>query len=42
MEELKELKSQAYDALANIEYWQAKLQELNKQIAELQAKQEKK
>ncbi len=41
MKDIKELKAQAYDALANIEYWQAKLQELNKQIAELQAKEKK-
>ena len=31
---LIELKSQAYDTLANIEYLQKKLQELNQAIAE--------
>jgi hypothetical protein len=31
---LTELKAAAYDALANIEYWQKKLQEINQQIAE--------
>jgi hypothetical protein len=31
---LTELKAAAYDALANIEFWQRKLQEINQQIAE--------
>jgi hypothetical protein len=31
---LTELKAAAYDALANVEYWQRKLQEINQQIAE--------
>jgi hypothetical protein len=31
---LTELKAAAYDALANIEFWQKKLQEINQQIAE--------
>ena len=35
-EKLTELKAKAYDALANIEAWQKRLQELNMQIAEKQ------
>ena len=31
---LTELKAAAYDAIANVEYWQKKLQEINQQIAE--------
>jgi hypothetical protein len=31
---LTELKAAAYDALANIEFWQRKLQEINQEIAE--------
>lgn len=31
---LTDLKAAAYDALANIEYWQKKLAEINQQIAE--------
>jgi hypothetical protein len=31
---LTELKAAAYDAIANVEYWQRKLQEINQQIAE--------
>lgn len=31
---LTELKAAAYDALANIEYWQKKLAEINQQIGE--------
>ena len=31
---LTDLKASAYDALANIEYWQKKLAEINQQIAE--------
>jgi peptidoglycan hydrolase CwlO-like protein len=38
MEEIKDLKAQAYDALAAIEFWQKKLAELNQKIAELQNK----
>lgn len=38
MEEIKELKAQAYDALAALEYWQKKLAEINQKIAELQQK----
>lgn len=34
MDKLKELKAQAYDLLANIEWLQAKLRETNQQIAE--------
>lgn len=34
MEKIKELKSHAYDALSQIEYWQRELQKLNQQIAE--------
>ncbi len=37
---LTELKAAAYDALANIEFWQRKLQEINQQIAEESKKQE--
>jgi hypothetical protein len=33
--DLKDLKSTAYDLLANIEYLQAKLREINLKIAEL-------
>lgn len=33
---VQELKAAAYDALANIEAWQKRLQELNMQIAEKQ------
>jgi hypothetical protein len=40
MEEIKELKAQAYDALAAIEFWQKKLAELNQKIAELNKLQE--
>ncbi len=29
----EQLKAQAYDALANIEFWQKKLNDLNNQIA---------
>jgi len=39
MTNLTELKAQAYDLLANIEFFQAKLRELNVAIAE-QAKKE--
>lgn len=35
MEELKELKAQAYDALAAIEYYQKLLAEINRKIAEM-------
>lgn len=31
---ITDLKAAAYDALANIEYWQKKLAEVNQQIAE--------
>lgn len=31
---LTDLKAAAYDALANVEYWQRKLAEINQQIAE--------
>ena len=37
--DLKDLKSTAYDLIANIEFLQSKLKEVNKKIAEL-AKQE--
>lgn len=30
----EELKAQAYDAMVQVEVWQRKLQELNRQIAE--------
>jgi hypothetical protein len=39
---LTELKAAAYDALANIEYWQKKLAEINQQIAEELKKEEEK
>jgi hypothetical protein len=32
---ITDLKAQAYDAIAQIEYWQKLLQELNKRIAEM-------
>lgn len=32
MDKIIELKAQAYDALAAIEYWQKKLAEINQQI----------
>jgi hypothetical protein len=35
MEKLTELKAQAYDAMAALEFWQKKLIEINKQIEEL-------
>jgi len=35
MEEIKELKAQAYDCLANIEYFQKQLQQINAKIQEL-------
>ncbi len=31
-DEIKDLKSKAYDCVANIEYWQGQLQEINKQL----------
>jgi hypothetical protein len=31
---MEKLKAQAYDALIQVQNWQAKLQEINKQIAE--------
>lgn len=31
---IKDLKSQAYDCVVNIEYWQGQLQAINKQIME--------
>jgi len=40
MANLQELKAQAYDLLANIEWLQAKLRETNVQIAEESKKQE--
>jgi hypothetical protein len=39
---LTELKAAAYDALANIEFWQKKLAEINQQIAEELKKEEEK
>ena len=42
MEEIKELKVQAYDAIAQLEYWQKVLQELNAKIAQLSQETEKK
>jgi uncharacterized protein YukE len=36
MEEIKELKAQAYDCLAAIEHYQKQLQAINQKIAELQ------
>ena len=39
---LTELKAAAYDALANIEFWQRKLAEINQQIAEELKKEEEK
>jgi len=41
-EELKNLKSQAYDCLAQLEIWQAKLKQFNQQIAQLSQQPEKK
>jgi hypothetical protein len=38
MEDIKELKAQAYDALAALEFWQKKLAEINQKIAEAQQK----
>lgn len=35
MDKLKELKATAYDILANIEFLQSKLREVNAQIAQL-------
>lgn len=35
MKQLIELKAQAYDALAQIEYFQKRLQEINAQIAQV-------
>ena len=40
MDKLQELKAQAYDLLANIEWLQAKLRETNAAIAEESKKQE--
>ena len=40
MANVKELKAQAYDLLANIEWLQAKLREINVQIAEETKKQQ--
>jgi uncharacterized protein involved in exopolysaccharide biosynthesis len=40
MDKLQELKAQAYDLLANIEWLQAKLREVNQQIAEESKKQQ--
>lgn len=37
MDKLQELKAQAYDLLANIEFLQAKLRETNNEIAKLAA-----
>lgn len=37
MKQLIELKAQAYDALAQIEYYQKRLQEINAQIAQVAA-----
>lgn len=34
MDQLKELKSAAYDALAQVQHWQRVLESINKQIAE--------
>ena len=39
MEEIKDLKAQAYDCLAAIEHYQKQLQAINQKIAELQSKQ---
>lgn len=39
MEEIKELKAQAYDCLAAIEHYQKQLQAINQKIAELNEKQ---
>jgi hypothetical protein len=39
MDELKDLKSQAYDCLAAIEHYQKMLNEINNKIAEIQKKQ---
>jgi uncharacterized protein YukE len=38
MDELKELKAQAYDLIAAIEHYQKLLQEVNQKIAELNEK----
>lgn len=38
---LTDLKAAAYDALANIEYWQKKLAEINQQIAQEVEKEQK-
>ena len=40
MDKIKELKVKAYDILANIEYLQRQLVEVNKQIANLQKEQD--
>lgn len=39
--DIKDLKATAYDLLANIEYLQAKLREVNTQIGQLAQEQEK-
>jgi hypothetical protein len=41
MNDVKELKAQAYDLLAAIEHYQRKLAEVNQKIAELQAQESK-
>lgn len=40
MDKIKELKATAYDILANIEYLQRQLAEVNQQIANLQKEQD--